>query len=83
MIFDKNKKLKILIVSAHPDDEVLGCGATIAKHVSLNHKVYSLNLTDGTKARDKNYQKPRMVAKMRVGNPINRKATPKSTMLWR
>lgn len=57
MIFDKTRKLKILIVSAHPDDEVLGCGATIAKHVSLNHQVYSLTLTDGTKAREKKNQK--------------------------
>ncbi len=32
--------MKILIVSPHMDDEVLGMGATIAKHVHSGHEVY-------------------------------------------
>ena len=32
--------MKILIVSPHMDDEVIGCGGTIARHVRVGHEVY-------------------------------------------
>lgn len=31
---------RILIISAHPDDETLGCGGTILKHVSYSDEIY-------------------------------------------
>jgi bacillithiol biosynthesis deacetylase BshB1 len=40
-------KLDILAIGAHPDDIELGCGATIAKEVSLGKKVGGLDLTRG------------------------------------
>lgn len=40
-------KLDILVLSAHPDDAELGCGGTVAKHVSLGHKVGIVDLTRG------------------------------------
>jgi len=40
-------KLDILAIGAHPDDVELGCGATIAKEISLGKKVGILDLTKG------------------------------------
>jgi len=40
-------KLDILVLAAHPDDAELGCGGTIAKHISLGYKVGVVDLTRG------------------------------------
>ena len=40
-------KLDIIAFGAHPDDVELGCGATIAKHVSAGKKVAVVDLTRG------------------------------------
>jgi len=32
--------MKILIIASHPDDEVLGCGGTIAKYAKRGNEVY-------------------------------------------
>ena len=41
----------ILVLAAHPDDETLGCGATIARLVDEGHNVNLLTFTDGVGAR--------------------------------
>jgi LmbE family N-acetylglucosaminyl deacetylase len=38
----------ILIIAPHPDDEVLGCGASIARFVAEGHNVYVLVATRGS-----------------------------------
>jgi len=43
--------MKILIISAHPDDEVLGCGGTICRHVVLGDEVSLLFLSEGVSSR--------------------------------
>ena len=41
----------ILVVAAHPDDEVLGCGGTIARHALAGDQVYVLILAEGATSR--------------------------------
>jgi LmbE family N-acetylglucosaminyl deacetylase len=43
--------MKILVVVAHPDDEVLGCGGTIAKYSQNGDEVYVLILGEGVTSR--------------------------------
>lgn len=42
---------EVLVVVAHPDDEVLGMGGTIARHVALGDRVHVLFLGDGVSSR--------------------------------
>jgi len=44
----------ILVISAHSDDETLGCGGTISKLVSNGHLVTALFMTDGVSSREGN-----------------------------
>lgn len=43
--------MKILIVAAHPDDEILGVGGTIARHIEAGDEVYALILGEGQTSR--------------------------------
>ena len=42
---------RVLCIAAHPDDEVLGCGGTLAKHKGAGDEVAVLFLADGVGSR--------------------------------
>ena len=42
----------ILVIAAHPDDEVLGVGGTIARRVREGHEVHVAYLATGVTGRD-------------------------------
>ena len=41
----------ILVVAAHPDDEVLGCGGAIARHADSGDRVHVLIIAEGATSR--------------------------------
>ncbi len=47
---------KILIVAAHPDDEVLGCFGTVARLIQEGYEAYTLILGEGKTSRDEERQ---------------------------
>ena len=42
---------KVAVIAAHPDDEALGCGATMARHAAQGDEVHVLFMTDGVGSR--------------------------------
>lgn len=42
---------KVLVIAAHPDDEILGAGGTLAKHVRSGAEVHALVLSEGVTSR--------------------------------
>jgi LmbE family N-acetylglucosaminyl deacetylase len=45
-------KKRVMVIAAHPDDEVLGAGGVIARHSSSGDDVYVLILAEGLTSRD-------------------------------
>ena len=43
--------LRVLVVAAHPDDEVLGCGGTVAMHASAGDEVNTVIVAEGATSR--------------------------------
>ena len=48
---------RVLIVAAHPDDEVLGCFGTVARLIQEGYEAYTLILGEGKTSRDSQNEK--------------------------
>lgn len=46
----RRERQSVLVVAAHPDDEVIGVGGTLAKHAAAGDDVYVAVLTEGASA---------------------------------
>jgi len=42
---------RVLVIAAHPDDEVLGVGGTVARHAAAGDEVHSLVVSEGASSR--------------------------------
>lgn len=42
---------KILVIAAHPDDEILGCGGTVARHTRSGDEIQSIIVCEGESLR--------------------------------
>ncbi len=47
----KTMNRRVAVVAAHPDDEVLGCGGTIARHAAEGDEVHVLIVAEGATSR--------------------------------
>ena len=69
--------MNILIIAAHPDDEVLGMGGTIAKHTSQHDNVSIIYMATGISARrelsESEYEMLLFLAKLLAITPLNAK----------
>lgn len=48
---ERTEQGRVLVVAAHPDDEVLGCGGTVALHSAAGDRVWSLIACEGESLR--------------------------------
>ena len=55
--------MKVLTVAAHPDDETLGAGGTMAKLAAAGHEVWVCILADGATARHQHVEQHKQCAK--------------------
>lgn len=62
----KKLKKKILIVAAHPDDEILGCGGTIARLTQEGYVAYTMILGEGLTARDKKRKRLKRIKDIQI-----------------
>ena len=63
----------IFVVAAHPDDEILGCGGTILKHIANGDKVYILFVAEGVTGRYRKNEKVKYLKEISKRNKMAEK----------
>ena len=61
--------LTVLVIAPHPDDEVLGCGGSIVRHVEAGRVVHVLYLTSGE--RGSPHHTPEQLLPIRESEAVN------------
>ena len=61
-------KEKILVVAAHPDDDILGCGGSLRKFKNENANITVVYFTDGVSSRKNYIQKEKLNRKLNAEN---------------
>ncbi|QUM77850.1 PIG-L family deacetylase [Moritella sp. 24] len=61
----------ILVVAAHPDDEVLGCGGSIARHIDNGDSVSVIFMTNGVSARCGSGDKESIIRQQSATSALN------------
>lgn len=56
-ILQAPKKGKVLVLAPHPDDDIIGCGGTIAKHIDQADKVKIIYFSNKNTKREKEARK--------------------------
>ena len=64
--------MKILVIAAHFDDEVYGCGGTIAKLVNKGHEIYACVLTDSCSSQYKDNAHEMIAQKKAESEEVNK-----------
>ncbi len=67
----------ILVVAAHPDDEILGCGGTVARLVGEGHRAVTAILGEGKTSRDPERDRSRRAGELRSLQQEMRRANEK------
>jgi LmbE family N-acetylglucosaminyl deacetylase len=75
---------RILVLSPHPDDELIGCGGTMLKYMSLGAEVTIVQLTDGSNCAALLGAKPdfRTTARLREAERVARNLKVDDLRLW-